>query len=94
MTDSAVGQEKPGHVVLFAAPVKPGEIIVHGLFWKCADRRCAAVLSNSRPVVVCMAMARALGPITAFDTDGAPLKTEDLARCNMPRGERQIASAP
>jgi len=94
IADSAQAQESPGHVVLFAEPVKVREIMVHDLFWSCIGRQCAAVLSNSRPVIVCMAMARALGRVAAFDTQGAALKAEDLERCNMRRGERQIASAP
>ncbi|HEY1125730.1 MAG TPA: hypothetical protein VGE65_08855 [Sphingobium sp.] len=75
-----------GHEALFAAPVNQSRLVVHDMLWQCRDRQCITVNeSDSRPVIMCMALARAIGPVLAFSTRGMPLAAQALARCNSPR---------
>lgn len=86
MTGSEARAARAGHEALFAAPVDQSRLVVRDLLWQCRDRQCiAANESDSRPVIVCMALARAVGPVLAFSTRGKALETQALARCNAPR---------
>ena len=83
-----------GHEALLAAPAAKARIVVHDIAWQCDGTRCiAAAESNSRPVIVCMALTRAVGPVLAFSTGGAALKEADLARCNATREQGASVSS-
>jgi hypothetical protein len=83
-----------GHEALFAAPVEKPRIVVRDLLWQCEGPRCVAPReSDSRPVIVCMAMAHDVGPVLEFSTRGVRLDAEALARCNAPReGKASVSS--
>ena len=83
-----------GHEALFAAPVEKTRIIVRDLLWQCDGARCvAAHESDSRPVIVCMAMAHDIGPVLEFSTRGVKLDAEALTRCNAPREAKASVSS-
>jgi|EndMetStandDraft_4_1072995.scaffolds.fasta_scaffold174756_2 hypothetical protein len=83
-----------GHEALFASPVEKPRIVVRDLLWQCEGLRCVAPReSDSRPVIVCMAMAHDIGPVLEFSTRGVRLDAEALARCNAPReGKASVSS--
>ena len=83
-----------GHEAVFAAPVEQSRLVVRDLLWQCRDRQCvAAHESDSRPVIICMDLARAIGPVIAFSTRGTLLDNKALARCNAPReGNASVSS--
>lgn len=66
----------------FAGPVGKSQLVAKDLLWACAGDSCIADRSNSRPAIVCSALARAAGPLTAFAAGGDALGPEQLARCN------------
>lgn len=83
-----------GHEALFATPVEKPRIVVRDLLWQCEGPRCIAPReSDSRPVIVCSAMAHELGPVLEFSTRGVRLDAAALARCNAPReGKTSVSS--
>jgi hypothetical protein len=83
-----------GHEALFAAPVEKSRIVVRDLLWLCEDARCIATHeSDSRPLIVCMALAQSIGPVVEFSTRGVKLDAEALARCNAPHGGKASVSS-
>jgi len=64
-----------------AAPATD-KFIARDTVWTCGNGACEAAPSNSRPQVVCAAVARKLGTLRAFSVAGAPLSAEELERCN------------
>ncbi len=83
-----------GYDARFVAPVEKTRVIVRDLIWQCDDRHCtAAAQSDSRPVIVCMALARELGPVLDFATADKALDAADLARCNAPRNGKASVSS-
>ncbi len=67
---------------LAAAPAK-ASFVAKNMVWNCAGTACAAASrSPSRPVIVCGALARQVGPLTAFAAGGTTLTSDELARCN------------
>jgi hypothetical protein len=82
------------HDASLAAPASKSRIVVHGLLWTCSGQRCTATAaSDSRPVIVCMALARELGTVLGFSTGSVALNEADLARCNMPRHKEGTVSS-
>jgi len=71
-----------GHSATLESPVSADNLTAHGLLWRCAGAQCVATASNSRPVVVCQALAREAGPMIAFSAGGELLSAEQMARCN------------
>lgn len=64
-----------------AAPAT-GKFIARDTVWTCGEGACEAAPSNSRPQVVCAAVARKLGTLRTFSVAGEPLSAEELQRCN------------
>jgi hypothetical protein len=67
---------------------KPSEarIVVKDILWKCGDAGCSAAKSNSRPAVVCSALAKKVGALRSFSVAGVTLSDEDLEKCNARAG--------
>lgn len=83
-----------GHEARLERPAEKSRIVVHNLLWQCDERRCiAAGQSESRPVIVCMALARELGPVLDFTTGGKALDAAGLVRCNAPHDEKASVSS-
>jgi hypothetical protein len=94
MASSAPAFAAAEHDARLAIPAPKSRIVVHDLLWTCSGQRCtAAAASDSRPVIVCMALARELGTVLGFSTGGVTLDEADLARCNMPRHKEATVSS-
>jgi len=83
-----------GHEAVFGAPVEKAQIVVRDLLWQCEGSRCVTAReSDSRPLIVCMAMAHDIGPVLEFSTGGIRLDADALARCNRPQdGKTSVSS--
>ena len=83
-----------GHEAVFATPVEKAQVVVRDLLWQCEASRCVSAReSDSRPLIVCMAMAHDVGPVLEFSTRGARLDADALARCNRPHdGKANVSS--
>lgn len=66
----------------FAAPPATDQLVVRGLIWKCAAEGCVAGRSNSRAVIDCSALARAVGALRSFTVEGRSLAPDELQKCN------------
>jgi len=57
-------------------------IVAREINWVCAGDTCEGVTAESRPVVLCQALAKRAGKIQGFLVDGRALSAAELARCN------------
>ncbi|MBT2188970.1 CC_3452 family protein [Sphingobium nicotianae] len=78
-----------GYVAMLAGSAPQEQFVAHGLLWRCASARCTAPAANSRPAIVCEAVAKAVGPLATFASGGDPFDGEALARCNAAARQRQ-----
>lgn len=78
--------DETGYVATLAAPAPKARLVVHGLLWRCAGQRCVAPAGNSRPLIVCQALSRAVGPVVAFSGAGETLPPALMLRCNHGQG--------
>lgn len=90
--DSARAAEM-GYVAMLAGPAPREQFVAHGLLWRCAGARCTAPAANSRPAIVCEALARTIGPLATFASGSDPFDGEALARCNAAARQRQNLAA-
>lgn len=83
-----------GHEARLERPAEKARLVVHNLLWQCDGQRCvAAGQSDSRPVIVCMALAHELGPVLDFATGGKALDAAGLARCNARHDDKASVSS-
>lgn len=59
-----------------------GRIVARDINWACAGETCRGATQESRPSVLCEALAKRAGRIDAFLVDGQPLSTGELGKCN------------
>jgi hypothetical protein len=71
-----------GQIAILHAPAPKARLIAHGLLWHCEGTRCIAAPGDSRPLVLCEALARVTGPISSFATSGEGLNPNQIDRCN------------
>jgi len=64
-----------------AAPAQ-GRIVAREINWACGGATCEGVTSESRPSVLCQALAKRAGRIEAFLVDGQPFGGGELDKCN------------
>jgi hypothetical protein len=58
-------------------------ITAYDVVWICENDKCDAVLNRKTATVrVCKKVAKEIGEVTAFGTDGGMLSAEDLEKCN------------
>lgn len=76
-----------------AEPAQANRLVAHGLLWRCVEDQCTAQAGNSRPLIVCQALAKTAGPVSQFGSGATMLDTEQLARCNGTRSTERIAAA-
>jgi hypothetical protein len=81
-----------GHRATLAAPAQADRLVAHGLLWRCTGDQCSAPSGNSRPLIVCQALARTAGPVTRFGSGEALLDAEQLARCNGATKAARVAA--
>ena len=56
--------------------------VIRSAAWVCEGTNCATDQARSRPMNVCVSVARELGRIAAFTVNGEAIADEELARCN------------
>ena len=56
--------------------------IAPDIMWTCGSAECHGATTESRPVVLCQALAKRAGRIEAFLIDGRAMAPADLQRCN------------
>jgi hypothetical protein len=59
-----------------------GHIVARDINWACAGASCQGATEESRPAVLCQALAKQAGKIDSFVVDGRPFTDADLAKCN------------
>ncbi|MGN7929584.1 CC_3452 family protein [Sphingopyxis sp. 22461] len=65
-----------------ASPATQTRFVARDVVWACKDASCIAGQGTSRPLIMCSALAKAVGPVTSFTAGGKALDADDLARCN------------
>ena len=59
------------------------KLVVRDTLWKCGEAGCAAsAKSNSRPAIVCQALAGKVGALAAFRAGTEEFDAAALAKCN------------
>ena len=81
-TSPAFAQTGPYYRAEFVQPLGLTQMVERGLLWSCAGQACVAGESNSRDAVICSALARKLGQVTAFSAGGQAFDASKLAACN------------
>ena len=64
-----------------AAPAN-GHIVAREINWACAGDSCQGATAESRPAVLCQALAKKAGRIEDFAVDGRAFTSAELAKCN------------
>jgi hypothetical protein len=64
-----------------AAPAQ-GRIVARDINWVCGGGTCEGATQESRPSVLCQALAKRAGRIDAFLVDGQPFAGGELGKCN------------
>jgi hypothetical protein len=59
-----------------------GKLIARDIVWQCGPAACQGSTAESRPVVLCQALAKKAGRVESFVVDGHAFSSADLARCN------------
>jgi hypothetical protein len=59
-----------------------GRIVARDINWACAGDSCQGATQESRPEVLCQALAKRAGKLDAFLVDGQPFSPADLDKCN------------
>jgi hypothetical protein len=59
-----------------------GRIIARDINWACAGNSCLGATAESRPAVLCQALAKKAGKVENFLVDGRAFNDAELGRCN------------
>lgn len=59
-----------------------GRIVARDINWTCGADGCEGATAESRPAVLCQALAKQAGRIENFLVDGRALSDAELAKCN------------
>ena len=62
--------------------VKPTKVVTRDLAWTLKGNAFVGRTEESRPLVLCQALAKKVGPLASFTVDGRALGAADLAKCN------------
>ena len=65
-----------------AVPTKQGKIVARDIVWTCTDLGCRGATAESRPAVLCQALAKKAGRLTSFTANGRAFAAAELDRCN------------
>ena len=57
-------------------------VIAPDISWSCGSAACLGASAESRPLVLCQALAKRAGRIESFLVDGRAMAASDLQRCN------------
>ena len=59
-----------------------GRIIARDINWACGAGACQGVTNDSRPAVLCEALAKRAGKLDSFVVDGRAFSSAQLEKCN------------
>jgi hypothetical protein len=59
-----------------------GHIVARDINWSCGAAGCEGATAESRPAVLCQALAKRAGKLDSFLVDGRPLAAAELDKCN------------
>lgn len=59
-----------------------GHIIARDINWSCGSGTCEGATDQSRPAVLCQALAKHAGTVESFVVDGRAFSDAELAKCN------------
>ena len=63
-------------------PAKQGKIVARDIVWTCTDQECRGSTVESRPAVLCQALAKKAGRLASFTANGRAFAAAELDRCN------------
>jgi hypothetical protein len=64
-----------------AAPAN-GRIVARDINWACGTNGCQGATEESRPAILCQALAKRAGKVDSFLVDGRALSPAELDKCN------------
>jgi hypothetical protein len=64
-----------------AAPAS-GRIVARDINWACGANGCQGATEESRPAVLCQALAKRAGKVDSFLVEGRALSPAELDKCN------------
>ena len=71
-----------------------GHIVARDINWSCGAEGCQGTTQESRPAVLCQALAKQAGKLENFQVDGRAFTTAELDKCNAAaKGESNKALA-
>lgn len=59
-----------------------GRVIARDINWACGADGCQGATAESRPAVLCQALAKEAGRVDSFTVDGRAFTDAELAKCN------------
>lgn len=59
-----------------------GHIVARDINWACAGNNCQGATQESRPAVLCQALAKKAGKVEGFLVDGRAFGDAELGQCN------------
>ena len=59
-----------------------GRIVARDINWACGAGACRGATNESRPAVLCEALAKRAGKLDTFAVDGRPFSSAQLDKCN------------
>lgn len=64
-----------------AAPTD-SHVVARDINWSCLGDACQGATSESRPAVLCQALAKRAGKVESFLIDGRAMSAAELGKCN------------
>ena len=59
-----------------------GHVVARDINWACGTDGCTGATAESRPAVLCQALAKQAGRVDSFLVDGRSLSPAELEKCN------------
>ena len=59
-----------------------GRVVARDIAWNCAGSACTGATAESRPAVLCQALAKRAGRVERFAVDGQAFSAAELELCN------------
>ena len=72
-----------------AAPTA-GRVVARDIAWNCTGSACVGATQESRPAVLCQALAKRAGRVERFAVDGRAFSAAELERCNAVAKTRPV----
>jgi hypothetical protein len=57
-------------------------VVARDMNWACAGQSCQGTTEESRPAVLCQALAKQAGRVESFAVDGRTFSDAELGKCN------------